>query len=84
MMLLRPGVSCNMEYPTMDEVEKGNRYQLGVWFRFLPSPGSAWAGGDNFKEMFKRETTIMQRLIGRFQDLGGMDMILSKQIGWTE
>lgn len=68
----------------MDEVEAATRYQLGTWFRFLPSAGSRWAGQPDFKEMYLQEKTIMNRIIERFDEAGGMDSGLSKAIGWVE
>ena len=70
------------KYPTIEQVEAADRDQLGKWFRFLPSAGSEWCGLANFSEKFKEERMIMQRIIERFDDLGGMDSVLSKKIGW--
>jgi len=73
-----------MKYPTLEEVHGASRVQLGKWFRFLPSPGCDWAGFESFRKMYKRETKIMQLIIQRFDDAGGMDSALSKYIGWSE
>ena len=66
----------------MEDVESADRVQLAKWFRFLPSAGSEHVGSKNFSELFKHERLIMQRIIERFDEEGGMDSMLSKRIGW--
>jgi hypothetical protein len=69
-------------YPTLDEVKVAGRFQLGWWFRFLPSPGMNWVD-NNFKDNLKREREIMHLIADRFDnEFGGMDSVLSKQLGW--
>jgi len=59
-----------MMYPPLEEVEKASKYQLGCWYRFLPSPQND-AG-----------VQVMNRIVERFNELGGWTPELSKQIGW--
>ena len=69
-------------YPTLEEVKVAGRYKLGWWYRFLPSPGMNWID-NNFKENLTREKKIMYLICDRFNDeFGGMDFVLSKQLGW--
>jgi hypothetical protein len=72
-----------LPFPTMDEVDGANRQQLGRWFRFLPSPGMDWTNDKDYKEKLAKELNILQRILNRFDDLGGWDARLSKQIGWS-
>lgn len=74
----------SMNYPTMHQVEAANREQLGSWFRFLPSAGQWAIGNADFAKVFRAEQAIMQRIIERFDEEGGMDSVLSKLIGWVE
>jgi hypothetical protein len=67
----------------MAEVNGANRLQLGRWFRFLPSPGMDWTDDKDFKEKMISEGLIMEHILVRFDYLGGMDTMLSKQIGWS-
>ena len=81
-MLPRKWVYYKMVYPTLEEVESADRVQLAKWFRFLPSAGSEHVGSKDFSKLFRDERLIMQRIIERFDEEGGMDSVLSKQIGW--
>jgi hypothetical protein len=72
-----------LDYPTMEEVNGADRLQLGRWFRFLPSAGSEWVNYEDFKEKMEAEKAVIDRVIERFTEAGGMDSVLSKQIGWT-
>lgn len=58
----------NMAIPTMEEVEKADRVQICTWFRFTHGPGT-----DN-------EVSIINRIVERFDELGGMTPDISKQI----
>ena len=71
-----------MVYPTLEEVESADRVQLAKWFRFLPSAGSEHTGSKDFSKLYKHERLIMHRIIERFDEQGGMDSMISKQIGW--
>jgi hypothetical protein len=71
------------DYPNMEEVEAAGRVQLGRWCRFLPSPGMDWVNDEDYKKKLATELNILQRVLDRFDDLGGWDTQLSKQIGWT-
>lgn len=59
----------HVQVPTMLEIEKASREQLAYWYRFLP-------GG-----VTQEQKPIMDRLVERFQKLGGFDSALSKKIG---
>lgn len=73
----------SLPFPTLEEVESAHRLDLGRWFRFLPSPGMDWINDEDFKKKSEVEQAVMQRIIERFDDLGGMDTALSKEIGWS-
>ena len=71
-----------MTYPTAVQVEEADTTQLARWVRFLDSPGVAFIGTPEFNIKLDVEATIMDRIIVRFNELGGMTPELSKQIGW--
>lgn len=71
-----------MAYPTMEEVEHAGRYTLARWNRFLPSPGQAAIGKSNFDEICGVEAKIMNRILERFREAGGMTPEISKSLGW--
>jgi hypothetical protein len=56
-------------FPTIQEVEKADKEQLALWYRFLPSGETA------------ADQKIMKRIAERFEKLGGMTPELSKKIG---
>jgi hypothetical protein len=56
-------------FPTIEEVERADKEQLALWYRFLPSGETA------------AEQKIMKRIAERFEKLGGMTAELSKKIG---
>jgi hypothetical protein len=56
-------------FPTVQDVEKADKEQLGRWYRFLPS-GETTA-----------DQKIIKRIAERFEKLGGMTPELSKKIG---
>lgn len=68
-----------MKYPTMDEVNAADQQQLALWYRFLPSPGTAYIGTREFPEALAIEVVIMSRIMKRFK---GFTPALSKAIGW--
>jgi hypothetical protein len=63
-------MSDRPDFPTMAQVENASREELAKWYRFLPS-------GDTDEQQ-----RIMDRIAERFEVLGGMDAVLSKQIGF--
>lgn len=71
-----------MNYPTLDEVEKADRVQLARWFRFLKSPGESAIDKPDFESVMHGEKAVQDRIIERFQEMGGMTPAISKQIGW--
>jgi hypothetical protein len=58
------------DFPTMEQVEKAAHEQLARWYRFLPS-------GDT-----KEQQKTQDRIAERFKELGGMNPVLSKKIGF--
>lgn len=76
-----------MSYPTIEQVNAADRYQLCSWWRFLPSPGSRVLARHNYKqEDFDRaleaEAKIMDRISERFNEVGGFTPEISKSLGW--
>lgn len=71
-----------MKYPTLEEVNAADRVQLGRWYRFLPSPGMYAVGRPDFEERCAKEVQIIERIIERVNELGGMTAAISKAIGW--
>lgn len=55
--------------PTLEEVENADREQLAHWYRFLPSPETDEA------------VKVMNRLVERFNGMGGFTPEISKKIG---
>jgi hypothetical protein len=56
-------------FPTVEEVEKADKEQLAIWYRFLPSGETA------------ADQKVMKRIADRFEKLGGMTAKLSTKIG---
>lgn len=76
-----------MRYPTIDEVANADRTQLARWTRFLKSPGSSAideGDGEKFRAAMKTESVVLNFLLRRFHDMGGMTPEISKEIGWDE
>jgi hypothetical protein len=73
-----------MQYPTLEEVEMADRIQLARWYRFLPSPGRSSVGQDwkTFRHNAASQNVILQRIISRFNEMGGFTPEISKAIGW--
>lgn len=71
-----------MNYPTLKQVEKATHIQLARWYRFLPSPGFMWIESKKFEEKLNEETDVMNLIIKRLKDKGGITPEISKQIGW--
>lgn len=57
------------KYPSLDQVESASRFQVCAWYRFLPNPTS------------KEQIEILDRIIVRFQKLGGFTPEISKALG---
>ena len=55
-------------FPTMDEVEKADHEQLARWYRFLSF-------------YTPEQKKIVDRMVARFKQMGGMTPALSKKIG---
>jgi hypothetical protein len=73
-----------MRYPTAVQVEKADRLQLSRWYRFLKSPGTCAIGQDRelFERTMRSQKEILDRVIVRFTEMGGMNSAISKCIGW--
>ncbi|MDP1675686.1 MAG: hypothetical protein Q8L88_02380 [Bacteroidota bacterium] len=59
-----------MKYPTLEQVAVADRLQTCRWYRFLSSPTNG------------EEENILNAVIVRFNQFGGMTPEISKQIGW--
>ena len=57
-------------YPNVSAVVDADREQLGWWVRFLRSPET------------DDEHKILDQILTRFKDKGGMTPEISKRIGW--
>ncbi len=84
-----------MKYPTMNEVETASQLQLCKWYRFLPLPftfkypkikGRKISGieYDMRRTDQERQMEILNRIIEKYRELGGMTTKISKKIGWEE
>ena len=60
-----------MNYPTLEQVQKADRFQICEWYRFLPSAND---------EQYHIQTLIYEK----FQEFGGFTPSISKAIGWTK
>ena len=67
-------------YPSIEEVEKADRFQICSWQRFLPSPGAKYVGTPQFAEKVEAEGLIMDRIVERFGELGGFTPEISKAL----
>ena len=78
-----------MPYPSMAEVEKADRVQLGKWMRFLPSPGISHYDTSNDPSINERvrsfalsvECETLHLIETRFRSLGGWSPEISKEVG---
>lgn len=59
-----------MTFPTINEVEKADRYTLCSWYRFLPSA------------MTEEDRAIQNRIYDRWNEVGGFTPEISKALGW--
>jgi hypothetical protein len=75
-------------YPTHEQVDTADRIQLARWVRFLKSPGMSYIDNHEhvrmlpFEECLKADMLIMDRIIQRFNSMGGFTPAISKAIGW--
>jgi hypothetical protein len=58
-------------FPTMEQVEKADREQIARWYRSLSKSDVA------------SHQNVMDRIVDRFKNMGGMTPGLSKKIGFT-
>jgi len=61
-----------MNYPTLEQVEKANHYNLCEWYRFLSSP------------ITDSQVQIMNRICERCKAGGGFTPVISKELGWEQ
>ena len=61
-------MSKQLEFPTIDQVEKATLEDLARWYRFLLPSG-------------KEQQAILDKIAERFKKLGGMTPEISKRIG---
>lgn len=73
-----------MKYPTLGQVEAADTLQLARWYRFLPSPGTSGIESADFEEILQREIDVMDKIVERFIESGGMTPKVSKAIGWDK
>lgn len=62
-----------MVYPSMEEVENADGYQILKWHRFLPNPQG------------EQEEQIINRIFARYGELshkGEINSNTSKRVGW--
>ena len=79
-------MTAGTAYPSLDSVATASREQLGYWRRFLPSPGMSAVGRNQkeFDAVLKAEAPVMDAICKRFEELGGMNVQISKLIGWED
>lgn len=64
-----------ISYPTIEEVESADGYQILKWHRFLPNPEN------------EKEEQIINRIFARHGELshkGEINSNTSKQVGWNK
>ena len=61
-----------MNYPTIEQVEAADQYQLCRWYRFLEPTTS------------NEQVEIITEISKRIREGGGLTSEISKEIGWTE
>lgn len=59
-----------MQFPTLEQVEAADRFQLCRWHRFLPSATN------------EQDHQIQNRIYCRWREAGGFTPEISKAIGW--
>lgn len=73
-----------MSYPTLEQVNAADHYQICSWYRFLPSPGLGAIGKPSFEDVLNREVPIMNRIAERLKEFGGFTPEISKSLGWGD
>ena len=58
------------DIPTLEQVEAASKQQLAYWYRFLPSGGTP------------AQRKAIDRIVQRFEAMGGMTPELSNKIGF--
>ncbi len=66
----------------MKEVEAMSHFQLARMYRFQGSAGRDAVGKSNFEEILQEQLKIQERMLERFEKMGGWNPALSKQVGW--
>jgi hypothetical protein len=59
-----------VNYPSLEQVQDASHEQLARWYRHLQSPQD------------EAQVKVMERIVERFQQLGGFTPELSKRVGW--
>ncbi len=73
-----------MIYPTMEQVDAAGHRQLCIWMRFLQGPEVSTLEDHDVEKIQDSQVEILDRIIVRYHDLGGMTTAISKEIGWDE
>lgn len=79
-----------MNYPQVSQVQEADKFQLGYWLRFLPSPGLNYLRStpdsdirqDEFVSVANIEKAVLFAIVERFESMGGWDAGISKRVGW--
>jgi hypothetical protein len=80
----KPKIVANLKYPSLEEVAKAGLEQLVRWNRFLPSPGAELLKAvnlDSIKEV-DRQRKVLESILRRISELGGITPEVSKKVGW--
>jgi hypothetical protein len=70
-------------YPTLEQVNEADHYDICKWWRLLPPPGVR-SDGRLTEEIQSKEIEIMNRIAERFKEFGGFTPEISKDIGWGD
>ena len=71
-------------YPTIEQVNAATHFELCGWYRFLPSPGASAInkGRPAFDVALAEQKVVLDRIVERMKEMGGMTPAISKQLGW--
>jgi hypothetical protein len=69
-----------MKYPTIEEIENADHKQICFWYKNLPSPGSNFSG-EEFRKKMEEEIILLNRIIDKFTENGGMTSEILSRIG---
>lgn len=76
-----------LSYPSLEQVEAADKFQLARWVRHLPSGGEAAGNATPYSreahfEAIDVENKVMEAILRRFNQLGGWTPEISKAVGW--